>query len=341
MKRAKKFSLSIFILLFVLSSISFAEDFHYALTDMTWQEFYSGELGDKADDVDAYTSATTVKRFPDVVTNNENLITGLKNIKVRMTEEIYNKNLSNNRFTWSDKAFNEYKDLNEDGTFSAMFTASKEIKDAKLTLEKGAAANWGSYVIKIESVDLSSIVPTENLLGAILETTDGSRYALRPAENYWRKSAAEIALTVDDAYVEIHGTGVVRDYKYFADIVGKTINKIIYLVKDADDIVLSGFELNLPKVPTVRAASLKKEDKNLEVKFEFSNETGATYTEIAKILQGGGKKAVTLNAGADYTYDADNATLTIKEPQTGLYQVIFRSSNKDIAPSLRAGFYVK
>ncbi|MBR2207336.1 MAG: hypothetical protein IJ859_00850 [Synergistaceae bacterium] len=341
MKRVKKFSLLALILLFAVSNSALADDYHYATTDMTWKEFYSGELGGKADNVDAYTSATTIKRFPEVVTNNENLITGLKNIKVRMSEEIYNKNLSNNRFNWSDKAFNEYKDLNEDGTFSAMFTTSKEIKDAKLTLETGAAANWGSYVIKIESVDLSSIVPTENLLGAILETTDGSRYALRPAENYWRKSAAEIALTVDDAYVEIHGTGVVRNYKYFADIVGKTINKITYLIKDADDIILSGFELNLPKVPTVRAEILKNENKNLEVKFEFSNDTGATYTEIAKILQGGGKKAVALNEGADYTYDAEKATLNIKEPQAGLYQVIFRSSNKDIAPSLRAGFYVE
>ena len=91
-------------------------------------------------------------------------------------------------------------------------------------------------------------------------------------------------MTVNDAYVEIHGTGVVRNYKYFADIVGKTINKITYLVKDDDDIILSGFELNLPKVPTVRAAILKNENKNLEVKFEFSNDTDATYTEIAKIL---------------------------------------------------------
>ena len=340
MKRVKNFSLVISLFIFILSGAALADEYHYALTDMTWKEFYAGELSN-TQGVDAYTSATSLKRFPDIITNTGDTVTGLKNIQVRMNEEVYKKNISNDRFTWSDIAFTEYKDVNKDGTFGAMVSGVKEIKDSKLTLSTGAAASWGSYVIKIESVDLSFIIPTENLLGAILETTDGSRYALRPAENYWRKTASEIALTVDDSYVEIHGTGVVRDYKYFSDIVGKTINKIKYLVKNSDDIVLSGFELNLPKIPTVRAAILKNENKTLEVKFNFSNDTAAAHKEIIKVLQGGGKKAVTLNEGTNYIYDSETSTLIIKEPQAGLYQVIFKSSDEGLAPNIRAGFYVK
>lgn len=338
MKRLKKFSFSVFILLFVLHIAAFANGYHYAVTDMTWKEFYAGEIGD-VENLDAYTSATVSKRFPEIITDN-NSVTGIKAVQVRMNEKVYQKNISNGRYSWSDKSFSEYKNVNEDGTFGAMISTSKEIKDTKLTLEYGAGAAWGSYIIKIENVDLSSIIPTENLLGMILETTDGSRYALRPAENYWRKSAAEIGLTVDDAYVEIHGNGVVRDYKYFSDVVGKTINKIIYLVKNSDDVILSGFELKIPKIPTVRAKNLIL-NENLEVNFDFSNGTETAYTEVLTVLQGGGKKATALKAGTDYAYNAELSKLIIKDPKAGLYQVIFKSSDENIAPNIRAGFYVK
>ncbi len=333
----KRLNILLFILIFVLSGSAFA-DYHYATTDMTWKEFYAGEIGD-TENLDAYTSATVGKRFPDIITDN-NSAAGIRAVQVRMSEEVYKKNISNSRYVWSDKKFNEYKEVNEDGTFGAMVTTLKEIKDAKLTLASGAGAAWGSYTIKINGVDLSSIIPTENLLGAILETTDGSRYALRPAENYWRKSAAEIGLTVDDAYVEIHGTGVVRDYKYFAGIVGKSINKIIYLVKNADDVILSGFELKIPKIPTARAENLTAKE-NLEVKFDFSNDTEAAYTEVLTVLQGGGKKAEVLKDETDYIYDPADMTLTLKAPKAGLYQVIFKSSDENTAPNIRAGFYVK
>lgn len=339
MKRLKESSLTIFILLFVLSAMTFADDFHYATTKMTWKEFFSGELGDSVDNIDAYTSATSLKRFPDVITNNDDSITGLKNIPVRMNDEVFKKNFSNPRYTFSEKIFDKYKPVNEDGSFGAMISESKLITDAKVSLKTGADSAWGNYVLVLESEALKSIKPTENLFGAILETTDGARYALRPAENYWRKSAAEIALTVDDSYYEIHGTGVVRDYKYFSGIVGKTIDKIIYLVRDSDSLVISNLEIKIPKVPTVRATSSGTKE-NLEVKFEFSNDTAATYEKISKVIQGGGKKAVTLS-DENYIYDSENAILIIKDPKANFYQVIFESSDESKAPNIRAGFYVE
>ena len=90
----------IFILVFAISGAAFAETYHYATTDMTWAEFYAGEVNQtsselKAAELDAYTSATTrnYTSFPLTsadVKDGKTYYYGLKGVQVRMTEEVYN-----------------------------------------------------------------------------------------------------------------------------------------------------------------------------------------------------------------------------------------------------------
>ena len=365
MKRLQRLSFSFLILLFafVMSGAAFAaETYYYATTDMTWAEFYAGEIGQtstalKEAGLDAYTSATAVRMFSADVAYTGTSITGLKSVQVRMTEEIYNtlKNttvgrgqtgLSRFTIVASDDTgtyFEEYKDVTAQDTFGAMVTESRDISGVTVTLASGANASWGSYLLNV-STDLSAITAS-NYLGVVIETDDGS-YGLRHVNNMWR-NAKDLGLTVDDAYVEIHGTGVQRDYAYTADIVGKTINKIKYIVKDAADIVISGLNIKLEQVPTVKAVVpdgglVFSAGKSLDVKFNFENvPASVSYDAVVSVQEGGGRRAITLSADTHYTYDLSKKVLTLKSPSAAFYRVVFKSSSADIAPNIRAGFYVQ
>ena len=140
---------------------------HYATTDMTFAEFYAGELQQSADvlaqdGVDVVTSATSGKssRFTaSVVSEDGHQITGVKAVSVSMTDEVF-KSLSDEqkkRFTFvEDSVFASSKQLLANGTFSAYTAAPVVVDNITVSLSSGSLSKYGNYTLSL-SVDRNSI----------------------------------------------------------------------------------------------------------------------------------------------------------------------------------------
>ena len=93
---------------------------YYATTDMTWQEFYAGEIsGTDATKLDAISSPTAriANRFTQLVSESNDLggrdITGVKDVQVRMTGEVYDSLADKTRYTFSMRPSASTKKLRE------------------------------------------------------------------------------------------------------------------------------------------------------------------------------------------------------------------------------------
>ena len=362
----KRFSRSFYVALFVfvvaLGSASYGAE-HYATTDMTWAEFYAGETGQTSTTLeelglDAISTPTTkaITYFPLVISSSNDkgsTLSGVKAVQVRMSDEVYealkgNARYDFSRYTFTDETFSEYKVVSKDGSFGKMVTETTVAEDAEVKLLSGADARWGSYMLELSNaaaIDIGTQPEdghhgiARNFLGATIETSDRTIYGLRHDSNIWR-SSSDIAITVNDAYVESHGTGLVRDYDYTASLVGKTITKITYMLKDLPDVEIN-CNVAVEPVATVRAKNpeggMSATGGDLKVDFEFENVPDGVSYVVDKVQLGGGKGAVTLEEDTDYT--VSGTSITLKEAAAGFYRVTFEPSDDSV--STLAGFYVK
>ena len=239
-----------------ISFTFYLEGMHYATTDMTWAEFYAAEVTD-AETLDAISSSTPRigARFSQLTSESNNIggldITGVKAVQVRMSEEVYQALSKDERYTWSDKAFAEYKDVNDDGTFGKMETETDEVFDAVVSLSSGGGAVWGNYVLEITSVDISlGSGDTSDYLGVLVTTSDGNVYGMRHNNNLWFQ-AKDIALSVQ-AFTEPHG--VSRNYAHTSDMAGKTITQVQYMLKNKPDVVVYCDNIYLKPLTNAKAA---------------------------------------------------------------------------------------
>ncbi len=191
-----------------------------------------------------------------------------------------------------------YKILNGDGTLGKM-TGVSTVTAEGATASISTDGRWGNYQISVSWLDSEgkTLLPAgQDLLGAVIETSDGSRYGLEHLENLWLQ-AAEIAFAIEDGFVEPHGNTVQN--KRFIDIVGKTITSITYMYADQN------IQIN---------------DLNLLVKTLVSDDCGAkatdgVYNEAGKnskievtvpddssyVLEAVSLNGSVLSAGTDYT----------------------------------------
>lgn len=359
----EKFKKIFFLLLLMLSviclscSISYAASYHYALTDMTWAEFYEGETGktksvllsEGLDAVSTPTIAAAGSRnlFPQLSfdideANTTTTIYGIKAVQVRMTDDVYNALSSDTRYTFTNSEYSEYKDVNSDGSFGKMIEASttRTLSNASVSLVSGASARWGNYVLEISNADITiGSGDTRYWLGALVEV-DGKIYGMRHDSNLWR-TPNDIALSIE-AFTEPHG--VTRDYKYTADIAGKTVKKITYILKDAPDVVIN-CDVLLKNQTTATVKPVYPEGlnayeagMNLAMQLAFSDiPSGAAYkpASVSYIPTGGGRRDS--QAITDYTYSETENVLTINGMVgDGTYTITFKSDNyADIAASVK------
>lgn len=225
---------------------------HFATTNMTWPEFYSGETGEtsaelSAQGLDAITTPTTkaLGRFPlldGTTDDNGTTLTGMKAVPVRMNDEVFAMLSKDARYTFTDETFSEYKDVNPDGSFAKMVSEITEASGAEVTLLTGEDAKWGNYVLKIKGAKIDigrrDDKIARNFLGALLETSDGKIYAMRHDNNIW-STADDMAFCVNENYTEPHGKGIMRQWKYTASLEGKTITKITFLLNGLPDVVIN------------------------------------------------------------------------------------------------------
>ena len=356
MKRA---GILLFLLALMLSlslGVSYASDSYvYATTNMTWAEFYAGEVDATSADLlsaglDAISTPTTngLARFPLLLGesgDNGTTITGLKGVQVRITQDVYNSLADNSRYNVVNGSFDEYKDVNADGTFGKMIseTTDATASGASVSLATGSSARWGHYVFSVSSADIeigSANRYCDYYLGALIETSDGKIYGMRHDNNLW--SNTDIAFTVNADYVEPHGAGTKRFHEYTKDLAGKTVTKITYMLKDHPDVVLSGLNIYLKKQTDAAIMPEKTyapTSDDIAATLVFSNiPDDANYT-LVSVTRGSGRGAVTLTNGTDYTYDSTNKVLTLKGGSAANnYVATFRTDNYvDIAATIEVG----
>ena len=313
---------------------------YYATTNMTWAEFYAGETGESSADLyaaglDAITTPTwsKFKRFPllwgavspDV---EGTVISGEKAVQVRMTGAVYEALTDKSRYTFSDDVFTEYKLVSPDGTFGAMVTETTTAASAEVVFTSGASSRWGHYTLTVKSADidigLSGDKIARNYLGLTLETANGKIYGMRHNNNIY-SDADTIAFCISNDYVEPHGTGVERSYKYTAGLEGETITKITYMLKDLPDVVVS---CNVFVVPMSITASANTDSVALtagsgaSLDITFSGVDGVTC-DIVSLTLGSGKNAKTISS--DFYSYSDGVLYLSDGLASGTYTAIFRN----------------
>ena len=223
--------------------------------------------------------------------------------------------------------YETYKTVNADGTLSAL-TATENagaIDSANTTATITSTSPWGNYQIDFENMP-SDIDTKTNVLGVVLETSEGQKVALRHSENIYSKKT-EIAFVVDDSFREPHGN--VLYGKRFKSLSGQTITKITYLLSNKQSMTLN---VNL------RCAAQVSADSKVTVKSQtkYVLEQGATvildtsklpFKNTAEVSVKMGKRNVL--DSSKYSYDVSTGVLTIKGnggTGAGEYTVVFHDS---------------
>lgn len=240
---------------------------------------------------DAVTSATTTKSKKFAASYFEEVDTGVNilgasNVNVAISKALYD-DVQNaiaagaacknplielvSEMTLSDAVPAEYKVINSDGTVSK--TVGNTVTAQNVTATISTISAWGNYQIDFEGLELDAAT----VQGAIIETSDGALYGLEHEDNLWLQ-AAELSFAVAP-FTESHGNEVA--YQRFADMPGKTITKVTYLVANADDVAI---------------------ETNLYCNLQLTDEYGVSGDETVTYAKEGTTINVALHAPADSTY---------------------------------------
>ena len=231
-----------------------------------------------------------------------------KAIEEKKTSENALLTLVGEMTTTTDTTPTEYKVLNSDGTLSK--TVGNVTKDDKAKAEITSTSKYGNYQIDLSDINLD----IKNVQGVLLETDDGKKYGLEHLENIWVKPA-ELAFAVE-AFKENHGNDV--DYLRYADMQGKTIKKITYLLADADDIEVDTSLYVTKKEPDgYKLTGDEKVNYAADgTKINYKLETADTKYKLSRIVY--------KNSNVKWTADTstDGVVVLPKEAGPGKYQLI-------------------
>lgn len=287
---------------------------------------------------DAVTSCTTTKSkrytksYYEETDTSSVKIYGMKDVAIAVPERLYkdaqaaiaaNETCSNDlldiigRMTVTSEAPTAYKVLNGDGTLGKMSGVQTTVAagaSASITTDSG----WGDYQISVNyaGADGKTLLGAgQDLVGAVIETADGSKYGLGHLENLWLQ-AQEIAFAVTDGFVEPHGNTV--SYKRFQNIVGKTITSITYMYAD-QNIVIDNLNLKVKELLSEDCGAVAEngvfnaEGKKTTVEAIVPADSSYTLNSISY-----GKEVLT--SGQDYTVaeQKDGNKLT--------YQIAFKDT---------------
>ena len=325
-------------------------DYYYGelnkVSDVSTLNLSKGDIVDATYKNGEYDAATTQKStgfaatyFTQNVQNNETgeaatgvNINGIANVQIRIPAALYesyynayqenkNKGLSVYKYLenaeFSNTAFDNYKELNGDGTFRA--TNDEGTKLENVTASITSTSKWGNWQISVEG--LPSYVTKKSMEGAIIETTDGAKYGMLHEDNLWLKPK-EIAFSAI-SFSEPHGNHM--SYKHTQSLSGKTIKKITYILReteayeesgkggvtqvpacDGKDIVIDN--LNLKVAPYVDVTVNDVERSKDGTKVTFNNLPAGNDFEVTKITKGTGKGVPSLTED-QYSYKDGVLTL--------------------------------
>lgn len=219
--------------------------------------------------------------------------------------------------------YKTYKTVNADGTLTALKAAegAGAVDSTSTTATITSTSLWGNY--QIDFANMPDDIDTKtNVLGVVLETSEGQKVALRHNENIYSKKQ-EIAFVVDDSFTEAHGYKLYG--KRFKSLSGKTITKITYLLSNKQSMTLN---VNLRCAAQVSAGS----EVTVKEQTKYVLNTGATVTLDTSKLPFKDRAQVTVKMGrkvletSKYSYDASTGVLTINGTGgtgAGQYTVVF------------------
>lgn len=220
--------------------------------------------------------------------------------------------------------YKTYKTVNADGTLTALTAAegAGAVDSASTEATITSTSPWGNYQIDFKNMP-SDIDTKTNVLGVVLETSEGQKVALRHNENIYSKKE-DIAFVVDDSFTEPHGN--VLYGKRFKSLSGKTITKITYLLSNKQSMTLNVNLRCAAQVPAENKVTVKSQTK-------YVLGQGATVTldtskllfkDTAEVSVKMGRKRVL--SSDKYLYDASTGVLTINGnggTGAGEYTVVF------------------
>ncbi|KIR03199.1 hypothetical protein P261_02014 [Lachnospiraceae bacterium TWA4] len=339
----------------------------YGTVNLNYADYYYGELNsvkenatmdlEAADKVgslrtdkgqlDAVTSATASKstRYSttDFTKNKDGSVTinGIKDVHIAVPTALYEEAIKavKEGKTCKNQLLNiikdlkvekdtpkEYKVLNGDGTLTEMKDSveAKVNENASKTVSVQTTTPWGNYQINV--VDSDNLPSTATMEGVVLEMTDGSKYAMKHSENLWLQTG-EMALVVKEGFVEPHGNQL--PHQRFADIEGKTLKKVTYIVRDGADLVYDNINIYMKKILDTNAYGYTANTgifaDGVQTKFTAKLPSDSNY-QLKSVSYGSGRMASLLEAGTDYIYDAKTNVLTINKTENtkvGTYSLVF------------------
>lgn len=223
-------------------------EYVYGTMDIPYASFYKAEIGDSNNvEVDAVTSATNAKwkNFAGSYSQADDEGEGGKILgskyNVAIESSVYETLKSANSplldtFTESTDIPEAYKIMNKDGSFSE--TKGKSTEAEGVTASLAASSVWGDYQLTLTGLT----VDAQKIAGAIIETTDGTKYGLRHLENIWLK-ASELAW--GSGFKTTEAKGNVLSYAHYESMMGKTIAKVTYICTDGN-ITVSNLAVYVP-----------------------------------------------------------------------------------------------
>lgn len=253
---------------------------------------------------------------------------GIKDVQIKVPVAVYDAIMAANaeegstlavvqdylkNAAYSSTAFTtEYKQLNADGTFTAMIS-----NEGTTTVATDVALStntvWGDYQIDLGQ-NIKDYATTENLYGIVVTDKNGQNYGMLHSDNTWLQTQ-EFAWAVDDVF-SVHGQNHVPYQRSNGLNGGNTISKITYLLKDAPDVVVETDTFIKHRVDsTGSVAESKTTTKGTTAKLALDNvPADANYT-VASVVKGA-RHGVAVDP-ANYSYDAESGILTLSADCAG------------------------
>lgn len=317
---------------------------YYGTATLSYTEYYSNDTS--VQEYDAMTSATTKKStvFANTdateVTESGYQILGVKNVPVAVnaktyveaelleaagalpTSGVYAEAAGITLNAAADTAVNQYKTLNNDGTYSTFTLNVKDtVTDAKAVLK--TTSNWGDYEIDVTETSTSHLRNSRDdnfdvnsqIQGVIIEAKDDSNntvsVGLRHMEEIWVQPY-EVSFYLNTAAANT--------------LVGKTVTRMTYLMPDGAYV----YEFS----EGVYVKPQMEETAVFTAAFAENRRTvNVDLTDLPADIENP-KVSVYYKEGRTSTYYAENAeavdgmvTLTFAAPYNKTYTIIVSSDN--------------
>ena len=225
--------------------------------------------------------------------------------------------------------YKTYKTVNADGTLTALTAAegAGAVDSASTEATITSTSPWGNYQIDFKNMP-SDIDTKTNVLGVVLETSEGQKVALRHNENIYSKKE-DIAFVVDDSFTEPHGN--VLYGKRFKSLSGKTITKITYLLSNKQSMTLNVNLRCAAQVPADNKVTVKSQTKYVlgQGATVILDTSKLLFKDTAEVSVKMGRKKVL--SSDKYLYDASTGELKINGnggTGAGEYTVVFHDTKE-------------